>query len=182
MTALNSLRLRPLLTTTERKEPRARARPTAFFAAAVSTALFVLLTGCGAPKPAKLVDGAQEAVSRSGDVTIRANVMTTATLSDAMAKRYGIERAGHRVLLMVSVRKGPEGQDTALPATVTAKVSNLHGQQRAMTMRELRSEGYVDYIGTAEVAPPDTLRFELEVVREDGARSSMQFSRDFVPQ
>jgi hypothetical protein len=49
-------------------------------------------------------------------------------------------------------------------------------------MRELRSEGYVDYIGTAEVAPPDTLRFELEVVREDGARSTMQFSRDFVPQ
>ena len=48
-------------------------------------------------------------------------------------------------------------------------------------MRELRSGDLLDYVGTVEIAMPDTLRFDLTIVREGGATSTMQFSREFYP-
>lgn len=146
-------------------------------------ALLVLaLAGCGgdAPKPARRIDVPQEAVSRIGEVTIRANVIATEGLSAAAAAQYGIARDADTVMLLVSVRSGPEGQDTALPATIEATVANLHGQRATLAMREIRSGDYIDYVGTTTVSPPDTLRFDLEIVRAGGARSTMTFSREFA--
>jgi hypothetical protein len=145
--------------------------------------LVVALAGCGddAPKAARPVEQPQEAVSRVGDVTIRANVLPTANLAEPMAQQYGIARDEDTVMLLVSVRRGAEGADTAIPATIEASAANLHGQREALTMREIRAGDYVDYVATAEVSPPDTLTFDLKIVREDGATSTMRFSRDFTP-
>ena len=150
----------------------------------------LLLSACGddAPKPARQIDTPQEAITRIGDVTIRANVMRTANLNQAVARGYGIERSDKTLMLLVSVRQGPDGQDIALPATVQASVANLHGQRRDIVMRELRTgdpasgpeQALIDYVGTVEVSPPDTLSFDLTIVREGGATSAMQFSRDFA--
>jgi len=149
----------------------------------------LLLSACGgdAPKPARRIDAPQEAITRIGDVTIRANVMRTASLNEAVARGYGIERSDRTLMLLVSVRRGPDGQDIALPATVQASVANLHGQRRDIAMRELRTgdpasgpeQALIDYVGTVDVSPPDTLSFDLKIVREGGATSAMQFSRDF---
>lgn len=149
----------------------------------VSVLLCAALIGCGddAPKPAKRLDAPQEAVSRIGDVTIRANLVPTAGLNEGVARSYGIERGDRRLMLLVSVRQGAEAQETALPATITATVANLHGQRQTMAMREIRADGYVDYVGATEVSPPDTLTFDLTIVREGGATSTMTFSRDFAP-
>ena len=147
----------------------------------------VLLSACSddAPKPAKRIDTPQEAITRIGDVTIRANVMRTANLNEAVARGYGIQRSDKTLMLLVSVRQGPDGQDIALPATVQASVANLSGQRRDIAMRELRTgegteQALVDYVGTVDVSPPDTLSFDLKVVREGNATSLMQFSRDFA--
>lgn len=177
MIALNLLAFRSLLTTAIKHKRRAGTRPTVLVAL-----MLMALAGCDGdkPKPAKLADAPQEAVSRVGDITVRANVLPTASLGEAMAKQYGIAREDDRVMLLVSVRQGPDGQDTAVPARIEAKVSNLQGQHRGIEMRELRTGDYVDYVGTATVSPPDTLRFELEVIREGGARSTMTFSREFA--
>jgi hypothetical protein len=151
----------------------------------------LLLSACGndAPKPAKLIETPQEAVTRIGDVTIRANVLRTASLDETVARGYDIQRSENTVLLLVAVRKGPDGQDTALPATVQASVVNLQGQRRDIAMRELHTGGpasgagqaLIDYVGIVDVSPPDTLSFDLKIVREGGATSLMQFSRDFAP-
>lgn len=161
------------------------------FKLAISCAV-LLLSACGddAPKPAKRIDVPQEAITRIGDVTIRANVMRTAHLNEAVARGYGIQRSDKTLMLLVSVRQGPDGQDIALPATIQASVANLHGQRRDIEMRELRTgdpgsgpaQALVDYVGTVDVAPPDTLSFDLKIVREGGATSSMQFSREFTPE
>jgi Domain of unknown function (DUF4426) len=146
----------------------------------------ILLAGCGGedrPKPARvLTEPVQEAVSTVGDITVRANVIRTSQLNEAMARQYGIERSERRVMLLVAVRKGPEGQDTAVPATIVAKVSRLTGGGEPIAMREQRVGELLDYVGTLEIAPPETLRFDLDIVREGGARSSMQFTRDFLPE
>lgn len=145
--------------------------------------LCLALAACGndAPKPAKRIDTPQEAVAREGDVTTRANVIASAHLNERMARDYGIPRDDHSVLLMVSVRRGPEGSDVSLPATITASATNLQGQTQPIAMREMRIGELTDYIGTAQMTPPETLRFDLKIVRESAAASAMTFSRDFEP-
>lgn len=159
-------------------------------AAALALGYALTLAGCGgdAPKPARIIETPQEAVSRSGDVTVRANVIRTDLLNEAMARGYGIARDEGTVLLMVSVRRGPDGQDVSIPAKIDATVADLQGRRRTIALRELRTEvpgasppqALIDHVGTTEVAAPDTLRFDLRIEREDGARSTMQFTREFT--
>ncbi|UNK50747.1 DUF4426 domain-containing protein [Lysobacter sp. S4-A87] len=143
------------------------------------------LAGCSgsAPPPATPAATAPqgEAVSRVGDVSVRANAMQTSALSPGVASQYGISRADNTVMLLVAVRQGPEAQEVALPARITATATDLRGRRQNIEMRELRSGDLLDYIGTAEATPPDTLRFDVTVVRENGATSTMQFTRDFYP-
>ena len=145
--------------------------------------LCLALTACGndAPKPAKRIDTPQEAISRVGDVTIRANVLPTANLNDSVARGYGIPRGDNTLLLLVAVRQGPDGQETALPATITTGVTTLQGQRTEIAMRELRTGELVDYVGTVDISPPDTLNFDIKIVREGAATETMTFSRDFAP-
>ncbi len=147
--------------------------------------LALALSGCGrdpsTPTTVAPAAAPQEAISRIGDVTVRASVMQTSALSPAVAQQYGIPRDDRNVMLLVAVRQGPEAQEVALPATVTAHVTDLRGRRQTLTMRELRSGDLLDYVGTVEVSLPDTLRFDLEITRAGGATSTMQFSRDFYP-
>lgn len=149
-----------------------------------ATALLCLaLAACGndAPKPAKRIDTPQEAISRIGDVTVRANVLPTTQLNETTARNYGIERSARTALLLVTVRQGPDGQDSSLPATITASVANLQGTRQTIALREVQTGELVDYVGTANLSPPDTLTFDLKIVREGAAASEMRFSRDFEP-
>ena len=136
--------------------------------------LTLALAGCGgnAPPPSAANTTAaagaatqQEAISRIGDVTIRASAMPTAMLAPEVASRYGIARDDRTVMLLVAVRQGTEMQETSLPATITATVTNLSGQRQPITLRELRSDDLLDYVGTVETSLPDTLRFDLTIVR-----------------
>lgn len=141
------------------------------------------------PQPAPAGSGAavQDAVARTGDVTIRASAVQTSMLNEAVARQYGIQRSDRLAMLLVTVRRGPEGQETSLPAQVLAKASDLRGRAQIVEMREVRSGGpdpatmLIDYIGTVGIDPPDTLRFDVRVTPERGATSSMQFTREFFP-
>lgn len=153
----------------------------------------LVLAGCGngtPPAPVTAVPAAQqEAVSRIGDITIRATALQTSTLAAEVASRYGIARDDRTVMLLVAVRQGADAQETAVPATITATVTHLGGQRQQIVFRELRSDGpstapgqaLLDYVGTVETSLPDTLRFEVNIIREGGASSTMQFSREFYP-
>lgn len=158
----------------------------------IASSIAFVLAACGgkAPTPAAPAPAAQqEAVSRVGDVTIRATALQTSTLAAEVASRYGIARDDRTVMLLVGVRQGTGAEEKALPATITATVTNLSGQRQPVVLRELRSgdpsmgsgQALLDYIGTVETSLPDTLRFDVTIVREGGASSTMQFSREFYP-
>jgi len=159
----------------------------------VLSLLCVALVACGGnappapPTSASANSATQEAVSRIGDVTIRASAIPTSTLSEQVARQYGIARNNETVMLLIGVRQGESAQETALPATITATATDLRGRVHPIEMRELRSgdaasgTALLDYVGTIDVTPPDTLRFDVQIVREGGATSQMQFSRDFYP-
>ena len=130
-----------------------------------------------------------EAIVRVGDVAIRASAVQTSQLGEGIARRYGITRGAGTVLLLVTVRQGDDASAIALPATVTATATDRRGGRQQLAMRELRSGGpgsdpgqaLLDYVGIANTTLPDTLRFEVTVVRADGATSTLQLSRDFFP-
>ncbi|WP_187775723.1 DUF4426 domain-containing protein [Luteimonas suaedae] len=155
--------------------------------------LAMTLTACGvAPVPPddRAAQSHREAVVRAGDVTVRASVVPTAALNEAVARQYGIERSPRSVLLLVGVREGPERQETALPARIRGNVIDLRGVRQPLELREVRSgddgadpeQALLDYVGIVRVTPPDTLRFDLEIVTGDGVRSELRFSRDVYPQ
>ncbi len=159
----------------------------------VLLATALALAACGG-SPAPAIPAAQPATTADalvtvGDVTIRASVLQTSTLDAAVARDYGIARDDNVVLLLVAVRQGPEADAIALPARITATVTDLSGRSRSIAMRELRINGpdpgpragLIDYIGTIDTSLPDTLRFDLSIVRAGGASSTMQFTREFFP-
>lgn len=143
----------------------------------------LLLGGCGGAAPPEGHAGAtmEEATVRSGDVSIRASVVPTASLNPAVASRYGIQSGPGVVLLLVGVRQGEGMQETALPARITATATDLRGTRTRIELREIRTGELVDYAGTVRVTPPETLRFELEAEHAAGAPSGLSFSRDLYP-
>jgi hypothetical protein len=143
------------------------------------------LAGCGGPAPTHgRGDGAQameEAVLRQGDIVVRASAIPAEALGEAVARQYGLARDPGSVMLLVGVRRGDERAETVLPARVEATATDLLGKRQAIAMREVRSGEFVDYVGSARVIAPDTLRFDVEVAPEGGPAMSLRFNRDFFP-
>jgi hypothetical protein len=158
----------------------------------VLSVLLLALAACNNPAPPEAgvstsasasSDGAQaDAVTRIGDVSIRASVIQTSMLNEPVAREYGITRDPKTVLLLVAVRQGPDATATALPASITATATDLRGGKQEIAMRELKSGDLIDYVGTVGTTLPDTLRFDITVVRAGGATSTMQLQREFFPQ
>lgn len=141
------------------------------------------LTACGGgdkPRAARQIDAVQDAVTRVGDLTVRANAVSTARLNDAVAKQYGIARADDTVLLIVSVRQGPDGQDVAVPADVSVTARTLSGTPAPLPMREVRTGELVDHVGTFKVTPPDTLTFDVKVARDGKQVATLTLTREIA--
>lgn len=143
--------------------------------------LLAACSGSQAPAPAAAAGDRGEATEHIGDVSIRASAVQTSALNDAVAQQYGIARDAKTVLLLVAVRKGSGADETSLPAKVTASAAGLSGGKQDIAMRELRTGELLDYIGAVETSLPETLRFEVTVVQEDGATSTLRFNREFYP-
>lgn len=145
-----------------------------------------LAAGCSgqppAPVPAATLADSQDTIVRIGDVTARATVMPTTTLGSLVAENYGIRRAENQVMLLVGLRQGEEGSEASVPARIVATASDLRGGRRTIELRELTSGELMDYVGTVQISLPDTLKFELDITLEDGARKTMQFTREFQSQ
>lgn len=133
--------------------------------------------GGSAPKPAQPAPPPAEL--RADDLHLRATAVPTLQLPERVARGYGIDRAEGSVLLLVALRTGPEGADRAVAARVEAQAMDLQGRRSAILMRELRTGELLDYIGTIEVAPPETLRFRVDVVAEGRAPMRLEFAREF---
>jgi hypothetical protein len=140
-----------------------------------------------APEPAELIEG---------DLRIRASAVPTMQLPESVARGYGIERGEDRVLLLVGMRRGTDGNEVALTGTVDARVTDLQGRTQAIPMRALHSgpstgsgqapstgpgEALVDYIGIIVVTPPETLRFHVQATPQGEPPRTIDFVREFYP-
>jgi hypothetical protein len=148
--------------------------------------LLAALAACGrGPEVPREGATFEPAIASAGGVTVRASVLPTSRLSERVARQYGIARSDATVLLLVSARRGSGAGETSVPARVVARVADLQGRSRALTLRELRvgdgADALLDYVGTVEVDAPETLVFDLEVVPQGAPAQRLQFTRDFFP-
>jgi hypothetical protein len=109
-----------------------------------------------------------------GDYVVHFNALNTDLLPPKVATEYGIKRSGNRAMLNVVVLRkvlGATGQP--VPASVTGTATALSGQQRELTLREIREPNAIYYISDFGVDHEETLRFQLKV-RPEGESDIFQ--------
>lgn len=149
-------------------------------------ALCAGLAACGGDPAGRAGLAEEAAASRLpaelelGELRVRASLSPSLALGEAVAQRYGIARERGTHLLLVGVRQGPAHDETSLPARVTAYARDLRGVRQDIELREIRSDGFIDYAGTVRASPPDTLSFvvDAEAITHTGA--TLRFSRDVL--
>lgn len=141
----------------------------------------LLLAGCSgggsAPRPAQ--PAPPPAAWQQGQLHISASTTPTRQLDERIAREYGIPRSDDGVLVLVTVREGPEGADVALEAEAGGWATDLQGRRHELAFRELRTPGFVDQVAVLDVRAPDTLRFHLTVTPRGHGPKQLDFVREF---
>ena len=116
-----------------------------------------------------------------GNYVLHFNALSTDQLPPEVARAYNIVRSKNRAMLTVSILKNVENApDASQAGTVSATAANLTGQLKNLTLREIREDDAIYYIGDVAVANSETLVFNIEAVPENQTdRLSVRFSRQF---
>ncbi len=135
-------------------------------------ACLVLAAGVAACEPTGSVDvtstqegvlPATESTKDFGEYVLYFNALNTDQLSSDIAREYGIVRAKSRALLNVSIhRKLANGQTEAMTGSVSASAINLNGQLKTMTLREIREDTAIYYIGELGITDGEVLIYTID--------------------
>jgi hypothetical protein len=103
--------------------------------------------------------------TRQSGYTVHHNAFPTAILTPDIAGTYQIIRSKYRGMLNVSVIQDEEGTTgTPVTARIDAQSTNLTGQIRNITLREIREGTAIYYIGDFPIVNNETLKFSLDVI------------------
>lgn len=145
------------------------------------------LGGCDAgPKPAATQTVTTNAASapmhsvQLGEQVIAAQVIPTRLLDASVTRRYGIDRDADRALLLITVRSSSGDAITADGLQLSAQAGELHATPAPVALRPLQVDGFTDFAGTLQAAPPATLRIAIQAER-DGMRTELAFTHDWLP-
>lgn len=153
-------------------------------------ACLIVAAGLAACAPATDVDvtntqegvlPATESSKDFGEYVLYFNALNTDQLSPDIAREYGIVRSKSRALLNVSIhRKLPNGQTEAVTGAVSASAINLTGQSKTMTLREIREEAAIYYIGELAVTDGEVLIYTIDATpSNDPSRFTVRFKKQF---
>ena len=147
----------------------------------ITLSLIGVLTACGGGGEQATVPVAEPAEASSADIgdhIVHFSAQSTDQLPPDIARVYNIVRSKNRAMLNVSIIEEATGR--TVTATVTVKTQNLTGQLKNVTMREIREQEAIYYIGETPVANRETLIFDISVKPEGkAAASSIRFKRQF---
>jgi len=147
-----------------------------------------LFLAAACEQPAQPAAAAPEPALRStesfrdfGDYVVHFNAISTDQLTPDIARQYGIVRSNNRAMLNVSIlRKEPGTTGVPVSGSVSASAVNLTGQHKSMTLREIREEAAVYYIGELSVANEETLIFTIDATPiNESSRFSVRYMKQF---
>lgn len=152
-------------------------------------ACLILATGLAACEPSDpnvstTLEGvlpATESTKDFGEYVLFFNALNTDQLSPEIAREYGIVRSKSRALLNVSIHRKLEGGRTeAVTGAVSASAINLNGQLMTMTLREIREDTAIYYIGELAVTDGEVLIYTIDVTpANDPSRFTVRFKKQF---
>ncbi len=113
-----------------------------------------------------------------GDHVVHFSAQLTDQLPPEVARTYNFVRSKNRAMLIVSVVDS--ATDESVIAVVTVKTVNLTGQLKNVTIREIREQEAIYYIGETPVANRETLIFDISITPDGiSAPSDVRFKRQF---
>lgn len=114
-----------------------------------------------------------------GDYEVHYSTLNTNQLSPDIASVYGIQRAGTQAMLNITVLEASTREP--VEAVVNATATNLTGQRRDITLRQITDQGAIYHIGQFRIHNEEALNFTVEVKPEDhdGAPFELQFRQKF---
>jgi len=153
-------------------------------------ACLVVVASLSACEPTQGVDAAnmQESVLPAtesskdfGEYVVYFNALKTDQLTPDIAREYGIVRSKSRAMLNVSIhRKLAGGQTEAVSGAVSASALNLSGQLSTMTLREIREDTAIYYVGELAIADGEVLIYTIDVTpSNDPSRFTLRFKKQF---
>jgi hypothetical protein len=153
-------------------------------------AWLVLATWLAACEPAESVDAvsAEDGVLPAtvstkdfGEYVLFFNALNTDQLSPDIAREYGIVRSKSRAMLNVSIhRKLDDGKTEAVTGAVSASAINLNGQLMTMTLREIREEAAIYYIGELAITNGEVLIYTIDAMPiNEPSRFTVRFKKQF---
>ena len=154
-----------------------------------AVAIALLLGGCGRTETATSATTASASASAAqsasasatvGGVALQASTVAIADLNDAVAQRYGIDRARDGVLLLVTVRDAAGNAADPGDLHLAATASALPDPPKPLELRAIRTDGMTDYIGVLHAAPPASVQFRLTATR-GGSRSEIATTAELFP-
>jgi len=116
-----------------------------------------------------------------GEYVLYFNALNTDQLTPEIAREYGIVRSKSRAPLNVSIhRKVDNGQTEAVTGAVSASAINLNGQLKTMSLREIREDQAVYYIGELAVTDGEVLIYTIDATPgNDPSRFTVRFKKQF---
>lgn len=158
------------------------ARPALVAATAL---LAVGVTACGRGEAPGKAPPAREITRPSfenfGEYVVHFNAQSTTMLSPDMARAAGIRRSGNRAMVNIAVlRQAGEAPGEPVRAEVLVSASNLLGQRKDVSMRELVDGEAIYYLGELSVANEEIVNFTVRV-RPEGAEQAheLRFQQQF---
>ena len=138
------------------------------------------LVACGPGENATVPEAEPAGASfvEIGGHVVHFSAQTTDNLPLEVARTYGISRNPYSAMLNVSIIAGDTGQ--AVAGDIAVKTVNLTGQLKDVTMRMIREQEAIYYIGVTDVANMETLIFDISVRPEGTDKTSeVRFKRQF---
>lgn len=133
------------------------------------------------PRPAAPAAATSAGMSATvGGATLQLTTLQVSTLNQAVAERYGIERARDGALLLVTVRDAAGNGIDAGDLRLQATAGTLADAPAPLELREIRNGELTDYIGIFPAAPPATVQFRITATRA-GARADLSTTAELVP-
>ena len=116
-----------------------------------------------------------------GEYVLYFNALNTDQLSPDIAGEYGIVRSKSRAMLNVSIhRKLDNGMTEAVTGAVSASAINLNGQLKTMTLREIREDLAIYYIGELAITDGEVLIYSIDATpSNDSSRFTVRFKKQF---
>lgn len=119
-----------------------------------------------------------DSVRALGALQVRYNALPSLALPESAAQAYGLDRGAGRALVIVALRRRQGDDEVPVEGRVRGVAVDLSGRRQEITFKPVRTGDAVDQVGSVEISPRDTLRFELDVASEIGG-GPLRFERSF---